>query len=184
MTVGAWVTKKIDWLSAVVYIAAQVLGAAAAFLVLDTFLKANAPTAAQIAAGATAPSLFQAASVAAGKEWFVFFTELLGTAVLALGVATAIRYMRNRAVAAFSAGFALLIAFYVTMSLTTSLLEKSGVTLTFLNPAIALVTNGLSWKLWPISIYVVAPVIGAVVGFVLSDYLHSQSAACDCEECK
>lgn len=180
ITVGAWATKKIDWLSAVVYVVAQVLGAAAAVLVLNAFLKGVEPSAAQVAAGATAPSLFSAAAVVEGKEWFLFFAELLGTSVLALGVATAVRCMKNRTLAAFAAGFAILAALYVVMSLTTNLLEKSGATLTFLNPAIALVANGLSWKLWPISIYVVAPVLGAVVGFVLHDFLYNRPGVESC----
>lgn len=183
VTVGAWVTRKIDWVKAVTYIVAQLLGAGVAYLVLNTFLQNNQPTAAQVAAGATQSTLYQAATLAVGKEWYVFFAELLGVTILTLGVAAAVRSFRNRTVAAFAAGFGVLIALYVSMSVTTVLLDRSGVSLTFLNPAIALVANGLSWKLWPIAIYVIAPVLGGVFGFVLSDYLHRQSIACDCDDC-
>ncbi|NTW61955.1 hypothetical protein HGB25_00900 [Candidatus Saccharibacteria bacterium] len=180
-TVGAWVTRKMNWLSAVSYIAAQLLGAAVAVLVLNTFLKANSLTAAQIAAGATEPTLYVANAVAAGKEWYVFFTELLGASILAFGVASAVKSLKNKTTAAFTAGFAILTALYISMSLTTVLLDKSGVTLTFLNPAIALVSNGLSWNMWPISIYVIAPVLGGVAGFILQDFLAANdNSGCDC----
>jgi len=182
ITIGAWVTRKMSWLYAAGYIVAQLLGATVAYLVLNTFLHNNGAAATQL--GSSAPTLFHAATVASGKEWYVFFAELLGTTVLALGVATALRTKRVKIVSAFAAGFAILIALYLIMSITTSLLSESGVTLTFLNPAIAFAANGLSWNMWPIAIYVLAPAIGGVIGFALQDFLHSQTDDCDCDSCK
>jgi aquaporin Z len=180
MTFGAWATRKITWLYALGYIVAQLLGASVAYLVLNTFLHENGIAAS--AAGAT--TLFHAATVVAGKEWYVFFAELLGSAILGLGVATALRMKKNKIVAAFAAGLAFLTALYVVMSLTTVLLTEANVTLTFLNPALAFAANGLSWSWWPLAIYVLAPVLGGVVGFGLADFFHVQDEACDCIECK
>lgn len=180
MTFGAWATRKMTWLFALGYIVAQLLGASVAYLVLNTFLHENGVA----ASVAGSPTLFHAATVASNKEWYVFFTELLGATILGLGVATAVRMKKNRLVSAFTAGLALLTALYIGMSLTTVLLAEAGVSLTFLNPAIAFAANGLSWNWWPIAIFVLAPVLGGVIGFGLQDFLHSQSQTCDCEECK
>lgn len=187
MTIGAWVTKKMNWIYALGYIVAQLLGATVAYLVLNTFLHANGPTAAQEAAGASAPALLHAASIIKDKEWYIFFTELLGSAVLALGVASSLRNKRNKIVAAFAAGFAISIALYIALTLNSALLQsstESNVILTFLNPAIAFAANGLSWSAWPQAIYVLAPSIGAVIGFGLQDFFHCQNNDdCDCDDC-
>lgn len=180
MTFGAWVTRKINWLHALGYIVAQSLGASVAYLVLKTFLNENG-----VAASVTgAPTLFHAGTLVSGKEWYVFFAELLAVAILALGVATSLRMRKNRLAQAFTAGLAFLTALYVGMSLTTVLLTEANVSLTFLNPAVAFAANGLSWNWWPISIYILAPVLGGVVGFALAEFFHSQSEVCECEDCK
>jgi len=181
MTFGAWATRKINWLYAAGYIVAQLLGASVAYLVLNTFLHENGISATTTA---SAPTLFHAAALTEGKEWYVFFAELLASAIVGLGVATSLRNNKNRIVAAFAAGLGLLTALYVGMSLTTVLLAESNVTLTFLNPAIAFAANGLSWNWWPISIYVLAPVLGGLVGFGLVEFFHSQGEVCDCVDCK
>lgn len=186
MTIGAWVTRKINWVYALGYIVAQLLGATVAYLVLNTFLHANEPSAAELM-GSSAPTLLHAAEIVKNKEWYIFFTELLGSAVLALGVATALRNKRNKIVASFAAGFAISIALYIALTLNASLLQTSmeaNVILTFLNPAIAFAANGLTWSQWPLAIYVVAPVLGAVAGFALQDFFHSQNVDdCDCDDC-
>jgi glycerol uptake facilitator-like aquaporin len=179
MTIGAWVTRRISSMYAFFYIVAQVLGAIVAWLTLNAFLQNSSTTSAKVTG-----SIFHAATVTSGKEWYIFFAELLGVAIIALGVAAAVRLKRNKVVAAFATGFAVLTALYIAMSITTVLLSESSTSLTFLNPAIAIAANGLSWNIWPIAIYILAPVLGGVVGFVLQDYLHSQSDSCDCEDCK
>ena len=183
VTIGAWVTRKMNWVYALGYIVAQLLGATVAYLVLNTFLHA-APT----AANAAAPSLLHAATIVNGKEWYIFFTELLGTAILTLGVATALRNKKTRIVGAFAAAFAISLALYVSLTLNTSLLQsaqESNAILTFLNPAIAFAANGLSWNTWPLVIYVLAPVLGGIAGFAIQDFLHCQNSQdCDCDNCK
>jgi len=184
VTIGAWVTSKMNWVYALGYIVAQLLGATVAYLVLNTFLHGGTTT----AAGAAAPTLLHAATIIKGKEWYIFFTELLGSAILVLGVATALRNKKNRIVAAFAAGFAISIALYIALTLSSALLQTStepNTILTFLNPAIAFAANGLSWSAWPLVIYVLAPILGGVAGFAIQDFLHSQDKnACDCDDCK
>jgi aquaporin Z len=184
VTIGAWVTRKMNWVYALGYIVAQLLGATVAYLVLNTFLHAGTAT----ALGAAAPTLLHAATIINGKEWYIFFTELLGTTILVLGVATALRYKKNRIVAAFAAGFAISLALYIALTLNSPLLQsstESNAILTFLNPAIAFAANGLAWSTWPLVIYIVAPVLGGIAGFAIQDFLHSQDKnECDYDDCK
>jgi len=179
MTVGAWITGKIKALQAVVYIAAQFLGAGTAWLVLDAFLKNSKNSDALMTT-----SLFHAAAIPEGKEWYLFLAEMLGAAILGLGVAVAMRQKCNKTTAALTTGFAVLIALYVSMSLSTVLLTESYTGFTFLNPAIAFAANALTWGWWPIAIFVVAPVVGGLIGFVLRDLLYSKDSDCACETCK
>lgn len=170
MTISAWVTRKMCSVCAIGYIIAQVLGATAAWLTLNAFLSGSATS------GGVAPSLFHAATLTVGKEWYIFFAELLGAAILAFGFATALRAMKkDKTVAAFTYGLAILVALLIAGSATAIFLTESNTGLTFLNPAIALVASGLSWNVWPIAIYVFAPIIGGIVGFVIQDFLQAQS---------
>jgi glycerol uptake facilitator-like aquaporin len=170
MTIGAWATRKISAMYAVGYVGAQVLGATIAWLVLDTFIKGSS---AATATGGS--SLFHAATLTGGKEWYIFFAELLGATILAFGLASALNMMkREKIAAAFSYGLATLIALLIAGSVTSMFLTESNTGLTFLNPATAIAANGLSWNLWPISIYIVAPILGSIIGFVLQDFLKTQ----------
>ena len=188
MTIGAWATRKISWLRAIGYIVVQLLGATVAYLVLNAFLHANDPTSAQLAAGSTAPSLIHAADIIKDKEWYLFFVELLGATILALGIASAVRTKRHKVTSAFAAGFALLSALAIALTLCSGLsqlLTESNVIQTFLNPAIAFAANGLSWNIWPVVIYVIAPIIGGVIGFIVQDMINcSHDKNCDCDTCR
>ena len=173
LTIGAWVTRKVSSLRAISYIIAQGLGATAAWLMLTTFLRGAETSTSQLT---SSPSLFHAATLADGKEWYILCAELLGATILAFGFATALRVKREKVAAAFSVGLAILIALYVAMSLTTVLLTESNTSLTFLNPVIAFAANGISWtNIWPTVIYILAPIIGAIAGFTLQDFLHNQT---------
>ena len=180
MTIGAWVTRKITWFRAIGYILAQAAGATIAWLVLKTFLE-GAKTATADLYSASGSSLFHTATLTSGKEWYIFFAELLGVTILAFGFATALRVRREKVAAAFSVGLAMLIALYLAMSLSSVLLTEANTSLTFLNPALAFAADGISWNLWPIAIFILAPVIGGIAGFVLHDLLQPKdSENCEC----
>lgn len=175
ITIGAWVTRRIGWLRAVLYIVAQVLGAALAFWILSAFIGGAAPVSPEAASfGQTAPALFKAADVTAlvGKEWYVFFAELLGTAILGFAVANATRELQDRVAAAFTVGLGIFIALMVAVS-AASYVGASAI----INPAVAVALQAYHWNnLWPFAIYAIAPVIGSVVGFVLYDIHRGRSA--------
>ena len=177
VTVGAWVTRKVKSLTAICYIAAQFVGAGAAWLVLKTFMDNYVAS----TSGATS-TLFHVGTITAGKEWYLFFAELLGAIILTLGVAVAMRSRHNRSAAALTQGFAILIALYISMSLSTLVLSASYSGLTFLNPAVAFAANGIVWG-WQVVIFLVAPVVGGVIGFVLRDILYPRVEDCGCDTC-
>jgi aquaporin Z len=177
VTVGAWITRRVSSLRAVSYIMAQSFGAAAAWMVLKAFID-NSGT-------STGATLFHAATLTEANNWYIFFAELLGSTILAFGFAAALKQRRNRIVAAFVAGMAVLIGLYIAMSFTTALLSEQYTAFSFLNPIVAIAANGLSWNIWPIAVYIFAPILGGVIGFVLQDALKYQTHenARDCECC-
>lgn len=177
ITIGAWLTGKVRGARAIGYIIAQLLGAGAALLVLNAFLDASS------SASTYSTALFSAADIKSGKEWYLFFAELLGATILGLGFAAGLQHKKNKVAFAFTVGFAVLVALYVAMSLSTVLLTASYTGLTFLNPAIALVAGGLSWNIWPIAIFIIAPALGAIIGFALQTLIHRSQPTDKCECC-
>lgn len=173
LTVAAWVTRRINWIRAVGYIIAQALGAAVAFLVLNAFLQNSASEATSLYA--SSPTLFHAATLPAGHEWYVLFAELLGTTILGFGFAAALRSVRDKVAMGFTYGLSLLVALLVAGSVTALLLTQANTGLTFVNPAAALAANGLAWELWPILVYIVAPMVGAIIGFVIHDLIQVET---------
>ena len=172
-TIGSWVTRKMCSICAIGYIIAQVLGATAAWLVLNAFLSGAAQSSDMMTT--SAPELFHAATLVSGKEWYIFFAELLGAAILAFGFASMMRMKKDKIASAFTYGLATLIALLIAGSATAVFLTESNTSFTFINPAIALVANGLSWNMWPIAIYILAPVIGGIIGFVIQDFLQANA---------
>lgn len=183
ITVGALATKKIKSKRAIVYIVAQILGALAAFALFSGFLSATVPAAETTeAVYSNSQQLFHVVDISAdesgvqGKEWVLFAAELIGVFALSLGVSVALREKKERVAAAAGVGLALLIGLLLASSITSVLLTESNTTLTFLNPAVALsgyFAGGISmFDLWPLMIFVVAPLVGGVLGFGLSDLLE------------
>lgn len=173
LTIAAWVTRRITWIRAVGYIIAQAVGAAAAFLVLNAFLQNSTTEATNLYA--STPTLFHAATMTSEQYWYVLFAELLGTTILGFGFAAALRSVRDKVVMGFTYGLTLLIALLVAGSVTALLLTEQNTGLTFVNPAAALAANGLGWELWPILVYVIAPAIGATIGFVIHDFIQAET---------
>lgn len=172
MTIGAWATRRIGWLRAIGYIFVQFLGAAAAYFALHAFLGGAAqPSAEQQAYGASAATLFQAKDVAmlAGKEWYIFFAEVLGTAILGFAIAAATR-AKDSLTAGFSAGLGIFIALMVGITATTYVAASS-----IINPAIALALQAYSGT-WAYIIYGLGAVIGGVLGFIIHDLLRGKQA--------
>lgn len=173
LTVGALATRRINATRAVSYIVAQVLGALLAFVVFNAFIgAAPAPSAAATQYGQSTPQLFQAQPIPSGKEWVVLAAELLGSTVFAFAVATAWRNNRDKLALAFTVGGGL----YLGLLIAGTAANYVGAT-AILNPAVAASLQALKWELWPVMIYVLAPLVGGVLGFALNDLVQAESEA-------
>ncbi|RWZ78876.1 MAG: hypothetical protein EOT05_03975 [Candidatus Microsaccharimonas sossegonensis] len=174
ITIGALVTRRIGWLRAIGYIIVQSLGAALAYVILSGFIGgANSVSAQAAAYGQTAPTLFAAADIAkiSGKEWYIFFAELTGAAILGLAYANASRVTRDKLAGAFTIGLGVFTALMIAVS-AASYVGATAV----INPAVAIALRAYSWaNIWPFAIYALAPAIGAVVGFVVYDLLRGRN---------
>lgn len=176
LTVGAWVTKRLDAARALFYIVAQVLGGMLALVIVDAFTKASAPalSAQAKAMGQAAPEVFRAAAVPAGKEWLVLFAEMLGMFIFALVVASAVSEKRKSLTTALSIATGLFAGLLVAGSATASLAAQ-GSGLSFLNPAVAIAAQALapsifSW--WNVVIWLIAPLISGALAFGVYELLR------------
>ena len=183
ITIGAWVTRRIKTTRAVSYLVAQVLGALLALVVINAFVT-SAPEPAATSQSAmygqpAAVEIFKLGDLTKGKEWLILAAELIGTAFFAFGVA-ATTLERNRMAAAFAVGGSLFVGLTLTSylnGLVTGLAAQGSQGSAVLNPAVAVALQGISLNAWPIAVYVLAPAIGAVLGFALRDLLRSESEA-------
>lgn len=171
LTVGAWVTRKLSHLRAISYIVAQLLGAGAALVVVSAFVHGVSQEASSSAYAAT-QEVFKMAVLSDKNHWFAFFAELLGATIFAFAVAGAMREKTDRVAKAITVGFGLFVAALF-----------AGVSLSYvganiaLNPAIALAATAVDWTKidWFAALaYLVAPLIGGVLGFALRDVVETK----------
>jgi aquaporin Z len=168
LTIGAWVTRRMPGMRALAYIVAQVLGAMLALVILNAYAHA-APAASptEMYSGAT-NELFKAAALPAGKEWFVFFSEFVGTLIFGFAVAGATREKKERTAAAFTVGLGIFLGLMIAGS-AAALIGGSAI----LNPAAAVALQAINFNsIWPIFVYVIGTTLGAVIGFILYDLLR------------
>lgn len=168
LVLGAWVTRRMSGMRAAGYIVAQFLGAMLALVVLNAYVHA-APASDGAQAYNTAAELFKAAAIPQGKEWFIFFSEFVGTIIFGFAVAGATREKKERTAAAFTIGLGAFLGLMVAGSAAAFLGANA-----ILNPAVAVALQAINFNsVWPIAIYVVGASLGAIVGFVLYDMLRS-----------
>lgn len=170
ITVGAWATRRIGWLRAVGYIVVQFLGAAVAFFTLSAFLGGAGETSSQQAMLGNAPTLFAANDISQleGKEFFILFAEIIGTAILAFAVAHASR-LKDSLTAAWTVGTGILIGLMVAVTAAGYVAASA-----IINPAVALSLQAFDASQWTYVIYILGPVIGGVLGFVIRDLVHGK----------
>ncbi|MDR0591228.1 MAG: aquaporin [Candidatus Nomurabacteria bacterium] len=170
ITVGALVTRRISSIRAIFYLIAQVLGALLGYVVLSAFIGGAASVSPEAAAyGQAAPELWKIAVLPEGKEWFIFFVELLGAGIIGLFFARALKYKKSVFTFAITAGAGLFIA--LLLALTVAQWIGGGFAL---NPALAIALQAFSGDAhlgWALLVYVVAPLVGGIVGFWINDLI-------------
>lgn len=166
LTVAAWVSRRIGALRAIGFIVAQILGAMLALVLLNAYISS---TGSAESASMMQPQLFKAPNIAAGKEWYVFGSELIGTIIFGFAAAAATRFVVERTTAGLTVGF----GYFTALLIAGSLASMAGAT-TVLNPAVAITLQAFNYaNVWPVAIYGLASIIGAVIGFLLYDFLKS-----------
>ena len=166
ITFGAWATRKIPTARAIGYIIFQVIGAMLAFAALNALLGGQPSSANPLTGQAQAPQLFSAEQLTSGKEWYAFWASLLGTAIFGFAVSNALREKKERFAAAYTVGGGLFLGLIIAGSTA------------ILNPAVAVALQAFtnlkgSEAIWyALLVQVVAPMIGAAIGFFLYDYFR------------
>jgi glycerol uptake facilitator-like aquaporin len=103
-----------------------------------------------------------------GKQWLVFLSELIGTAIFGFAVAGATREKRDRTAAALTVGLGVFLGLMVAGSAAAFVGANA-----ILNPAVAISLQAINFSsVWPVMVYVVGAAIGAVIGFALFDMLR------------
>lgn len=168
VSVGAWVTRKLGNLRAAAYVVAQVLGAGAAYVVLSTFIGGyHTDASATSSLGQAMPEVFKVAGLTSNSHWYIFFAELLGGTIFAFAVASAWREKTDRVAKSITAGFGLFVAMLIA-GVSVSYVGANVV----LNPAVAVAASAVDWTSidwFAVAAYLVAPLVGGVVGFALRD---------------
>ena len=141
LTIGMWTARKLSTLTAVLYVAVQLLGGWAAYGLYTYFVKNSLQP------------------IGGTFDWHILVAELVGTAIFAFGVASAVYQGFSRAVTASFAGLALMLGSIAASSAAIGLL----------NPAVSLGVRAWVW-----GTYVLGPVIGAVVGVQLYALLFAE----------
>jgi glycerol uptake facilitator-like aquaporin len=145
IAVGLWTIGELPWQKALAYIAVQMIGAAAAFI-LYQYLSGSAQ--------------FNWTNQSTGFDARLFVAEIFGTAILAFGISAAIfQHLATGIKAAIIGG-----------SLTIGVLIASVASSAILNPAVAFSAQSWDW-----GGYVAGPILGAVIGFNLYKWMFLTS---------
>lgn len=171
ITIGAWATRRIDSIRAIGYILVQFLGAAVAYFALNAFLAgAGQPSAEESLYSAGAATLFAANDISGleGKEMYILFAEIVGTMILGFAIAQATR-TKDLVNAAFTAGTGILVALMVAVT-AAGFVSASAI----INPAVAVSLQAFDSNSWSYLIYILGPVIGGILGFVIRDLVHGK----------
>ena len=170
ITVGMMATRRVSVIRGVMYILAEIVGAWLGWLIFNSF---------QLAGGDTAYALPAMAEVADGKFFVTAMIEMLSAIVVAFFFARALKYKRS--IFTFAAVVAGGFAFVMVVSYVISAAFLSMQSNFIVNPAAALmfqifpsagenfgeIFGGICQAL---SIYVLLPALGGVIGFYISDF--------------
>lgn len=173
VTIGAWVSRRVSNIRAASYIIAQFLGAMLAVVVMSAFID-QAPEISAEAQFSPTPELFTAAAIAEGKEWAVFFAEVIGVAVLGFAYAGV---LGSRVIKKASGALTVGSGAFLAMAFASTVTSYIGASAA-LNPATAVAIEAVDFQnVWTLAVYFAAPIFGAVIGFFLYDLLKTAEPA-------
>ena len=160
---GAWITRKISGAAAILQIVAQALGAMLALIANNLFAAAYGTV-----------EQTELKTLATGKEWYVFAAELIGVVIFSLFLVRIInRKNSNSAEKGLAVGFGAFAALLVATTFT----NFAGAT-SIINPSLLVLfqikSNTDGYWVWVLSAYVIAPLIGGVIGFLLGNSLEEK----------
>lgn len=174
VTIGAWVSRRIGWMRALSYMVAQFLGAMLALVVMQSFLNQAPDVSAEAAQfGQTAPELFTLPGLPEGKEWTVFAAEVIGLMILGFAYASVLRpAVKDKLTGAFTVGG----SGFLALIFATTAAGYAGAAVA-LNPAIAVTLDAIDFSnVWTLVVRFVAPLLGAIIGFFLYDFIKDVEA--------
>ena len=170
ITVGMMATRRISVIRGVMYILAEIVGAWLGWLIFNSF---------HLAGGDSSYAVPTMSAVGEGKFFIITIIEMIGAIIIAFFYARAIKYKRSiftfGAIVAGGFAFIMVVAYVISAAFL-------GLSNNFLfNPAAALmyqifptagegfgeIIGGICQAL---SIYVLLPMVGGVIGFYLSDF--------------
>lgn len=170
ITVGMMASRRMSVIRGVMYILAEIVGAWLGWLIFNSF---------QLAGGDSAYAVPAMAEVAEGKFFVVAMIEMIAAAIVAFLYARALKYKKS--VFTFAAVVAGAFAFVMVVSYVISAAFLGLQSNFIVNPAAALMfqifpTTGANFGeifggiCQALSIYVLLPALGGVIGFYLSDF--------------
>lgn len=162
ITIALWSVKRISTVNALLYIAAQLLGAMLALAVATALLSAPADT-----SQTPAPNVYQHPELSNENSGLfrTMLNEALGMLVFAFGAASAYLLTRSAFARAFVLGGSLYFGLLVFTSNPTPVL----------NPAVAITLGALSWSLWQLLIFLITPIVAATAAVWLYRLLLKDS---------
>ncbi len=175
ITVGMMASRRMSVIRGVMYIIAEVIGAWLGWLIFNGF---------HLAGGETAYDIPTMSAIAEGGFWPIVMVELLGAAIIAFFFARALKYKRSvftfGAIVAGGMALAVLVGYVVSAAFLS--LNNNFI----LNPAVATMlqifpTAGESFGeimggiCQALSVYVLFPMVGGIIGFYLSDFTSKLS---------
>lgn len=181
ITVGAWITGRLQGRRAIGYVISQALGAMLALVVLTAFSTAlpKPENAGQLAMfGQQQQQLFEVSVVKSDTPaiGFIILAEFIAATIFSFIVASVSQRGNDYGAQALTVGFGLFTA--LTVAGGAAVFVNGSV---IANPAIALSLNAIEWSasaMWlPILVYILTPVAGGVIGFVLQDVLQKNAKA-------
>jgi glycerol uptake facilitator protein len=153
VTIGLWSVRRIKTLPAIVYIVAQLLGGAAAYLLFKYFIG-------------------QELHVEAKFDTHIMVAEAVGAFIFALGWAATVYQRLTTSQTATVLGLSFVVAVLASSIAVARWVDPAVLSSPVLNPAVALGAHVWIWFS-----YVLGPVLGAIIGFNLYALLFAPESS-------